>query len=94
MSERAGSGCHERAGTKARPAALAHLSGLMQAPDFQPFLKLWLEIAARAGRGEAPYPEIAREIGRRFLDWGAGLLAVADEQDRAGEAAVRAEAQS
>lgn len=36
---------------------------------FWPYMRLWLEIAARAGAGEAPYSDAARTIASGFLDW-------------------------
>ncbi|MEL6388367.1 MAG: TetR/AcrR family transcriptional regulator [Pseudomonadota bacterium] len=34
-----------------------------------PYIVLWLELAGRAARHEAPYADIARTIGERFLVW-------------------------
>lgn len=36
---------------------------------FWPYVRLWLEIAVRAGAGEAPYRDAARVIASGFLGW-------------------------
>lgn len=36
---------------------------------FWPYMRLWLEIAARSAAGEAPYRDAARAIASGFLDW-------------------------
>ncbi len=48
---------------------LAEGAALTQSDDFAPFMRLSLEIAVRAGRGEAPYTEVARLIITGFQDW-------------------------
>ncbi len=49
-----------------------------------PFMRLWLEMAARAGQGDALYREIGGQIGRGFLAWGSAQL---DSEDPARDAA-------
>lgn len=36
---------------------------------FWPYMRLWLEIAARAAAGEAPYGDAAKAIASGFLSW-------------------------
>ena len=36
---------------------------------FWPYMRLWLEIAARAGAGEVLYRDAARVIASGFLSW-------------------------
>jgi hypothetical protein len=62
------------------------LSAQVQAPESWPFLQLWLEIAARAGRGDAEVQAVAARIGQGFLDWVAGQLSAPDEAARAAAA--------
>ena len=51
---------------------------------FWPFMRLWLEMAAKAAQGDALYREIGGQIGRGFLAWGAAQL---DSEDRERDAA-------
>ena len=39
-----------------------------------PYMRLWLEMAARAAQGDALYWAIGGQIGRGFLAWGAAQL--------------------
>jgi AcrR family transcriptional regulator len=55
-----------------------------------PIMTLWLEIAARAARGEAPYTEIAPAIAAGFLDWVKQQLDAPDEAVDAQALAVLA----
>jgi AcrR family transcriptional regulator len=57
---------------------LERLLAQVQAPESWPFLQLWLEIAARAGRGDAEFQVVAARIGQGFLDWVAGQLVAPD----------------
>ena len=43
--------------------------GLLRTPAVRPYLRLWLEILARALRGEAAFEGIAAGIMDRFLAW-------------------------
>ena len=65
---------------------LERLAAQVQTPESWPFLQLWLEIAARAGRGEAEVQAVAARIGQGFLDWVAGQLDVADHVARTAAA--------
>lgn len=56
-----------------------------------PFMRLWLEMAARAGQGDALYREIGEQIGRGFLAWGAAQLDSADRDRDAARLLVTVE---
>jgi AcrR family transcriptional regulator len=62
--------------TPRRPFAvlLPEVWAAIRAPALQPCMRLWLEVAARAGRGEAPHAAIAGEIADHFADWAAARL--------------------
>ena len=63
-------------------ALLPHLAGMLNDPTIQPYLRLWLELAALSAREEA-YQRIARQIGDRFYEWLAEALQVETEEERA-----------
>jgi AcrR family transcriptional regulator len=54
------------------------LLAIVLAEDVWPFMRLWLEIAARAARGHALYRPLGEQIGRGFLAWAQGQLRSAD----------------
>jgi AcrR family transcriptional regulator len=66
-------------------ALVRHLAPFILDPAQGPVMKLWLEIAARAARGEQPYAGIAPMIAGRFLEWVTRQLD-APEDVRDGEA--------
>lgn len=78
------------AGVVPRPfnALLAEVWDVVRTPALQPFMRLWLELAARAARGQAPHRVIAGRIADRFLAWAAERLQVTCEADRASQAAL------
>lgn len=39
------------------------------ASEFAPFLRIWTEVVARGGRGEAPYKAISQLIVERWVVW-------------------------
>jgi AcrR family transcriptional regulator len=52
------------------PAALRdHLAPLMQDAAVWPYMRLWLDMAARAAQGDASVRTVGAGIGRSFLDW-------------------------
>jgi AcrR family transcriptional regulator len=55
-------------------ALVDHLAPFILHTDQAPVMTLWLEIAGRAARGEAPYSAIAPSIAAGFLDWIRGQL--------------------
>lgn len=48
---------------------VGHTANAMMTAKGRPFLQLWLEIAARAGRGDPAYKDIAVTIGEFWNDW-------------------------
>lgn len=52
-------------------------------PALWPYLCLWLEIVARAGRGDAFWIDRGRAIGAGFHDWITAQLDTPDPADRA-----------
>ena len=58
------------------PVLLRRLRSALGAPALGRYMQLWLEIAARAARGEAPYPTIGTAIGDAFLGWAEARLAI------------------
>jgi AcrR family transcriptional regulator len=70
------------------PALLAECAAAFHRPDFQPFMWLWLEIAAAAARGQEPHRAIAGRIADGFLAWGEARLEEADPAQRAAQAAL------
>ena len=35
----------------------------------RPYMRLWIEVVAAAARGEAPFPQLARQIADGFIAW-------------------------
>jgi AcrR family transcriptional regulator len=68
-------------------ALLARIGAAVRRPAIKPFMQLWLEIAAAAGRGEQPYLAVAGQIADGFLAWIDARLRVDDGTDRAMAAA-------
>jgi AcrR family transcriptional regulator len=48
---------------------VGHAAAVMGTPKGRPFVKLWLEIAARAGRGDPAFTAVAETIGETWNDW-------------------------
>ncbi len=69
-----------------RAAVTAELFGLMTGADMWPYVRLWLEVAALAAKGDALCARIGEAIGRGYLAWGRDRLA-APEAERDTEAA-------
>jgi AcrR family transcriptional regulator len=62
------------------------LAAQLRDPALWPYMRLWLDMAARAAHGDALYARIGESIGRGFLAWAGDQLACA-AADRAGLAA-------
>lgn len=57
------------------PAVLRReLWAILSAPEVWPYMCVWMEVAALAGRDPATYGAIGDAIGRGFLAWGEALL--------------------
>jgi AcrR family transcriptional regulator len=65
----------------------ASIWAVVRADELQPYMRLWLDIAARAARDEPPFRTVGERIARGFLAWGAAQLKVANERERAAQAA-------
>jgi AcrR family transcriptional regulator len=70
-----------------RAALLSHLAAQMDAPELAPFVRLWLDIAARAARGETPFTTVGETIARSFLAWSESRLLAPADVDMATESA-------
>jgi AcrR family transcriptional regulator len=46
------------------------LAALLFEDALWPYMRIWLQVAARAGMGDAFYRGVGEQIGRGFLDWG------------------------
>lgn len=68
-------------------ALLARVAPLLRDAAAAPFMRLWLELAARGAAGDDQSRAIGAAIGRGFLDWIAQHLAPARPDDAEGEAA-------
>ena len=55
---------------------------VVKMPRFKPYMRLWLEVAAAAARGDVTYRRIAGAIASGFIAWGAGRLDGADDSER------------
>jgi AcrR family transcriptional regulator len=70
------------------PALLAHVWAAVQGDALRPYLRLWLDVAARAARGEEPYRAVGGRIADGFLAWASARLAVQHEEERQPTAAL------
>lgn len=52
-----------------------------------PYLRLWLQIAARAAQGDAFFKAVGGQIGRGFVDWIAAQIVADDDTKRLQHAA-------
>lgn len=70
------------------PILLGDVWTIFRAPSFQPYLKLWLEVAANAAGGTEPFSTIGGTIADNFIAWAARRLDIADADKRFGAAAL------
>lgn len=70
----------------AKPALHARLDAVVLSDEIWPFLRLWLDLAARAARGDAAYAPVAQQLGRGFHAWIDSQLATTDPAVRRQEA--------
>ncbi len=75
-----------------RPAGqlARELPALMTGEALWPYMRLWLEIAARAAAGDATCRTVGEAIGRGFLDWIGARIETTDDK-RAQQAALLAQ---
>jgi AcrR family transcriptional regulator len=70
------------------PDLLAGVWTAVRGAELQRYMRLWLDLAARAAYGHEPYRGIAGRIADGFLAWAAARLAVEREEERAPLAAL------
>lgn len=76
-------------GERLSPAALtARAARIVIAPAFLPYMRLWLEVVAAAGRNEAPFAQISQAVAHGFLEWIEQRLQPIDGRCAAGQAAA------
>lgn len=77
-------------GAERRPLGqlLTDVAAVVRAPAVQPFMRLWLELAAQAARGAQPYGHIAAAIAAGFITWIEQRLDGSSDPDRASKAAL------
>jgi AcrR family transcriptional regulator len=63
------------------------LATALMADDVWPYMKLWLEIASGAARGDGFCQQVGVQLGQGFLMWGAAQLEC-DEAERPQQAAL------
>lgn len=66
---------------------IPYLTVLINNPTIQPYLRLWLELAALAANHQEPFRTVARQISDSFLQWIETTLVVDHETHRAPVAA-------
>jgi len=65
------------------PALEAELLSLTASPDLAPYMRLWIDVAARAARGDPLLRAVGEQVARGFLAWIAARLAIPDPAERA-----------
>lgn len=72
---------------KTEAAALAEIVALLRTPTFRPYLRVWLDIVATAGWGDADHEAATRRILVGQIDWIATRLpeTTAEPRQRAKE---------
>ncbi|MBX9796467.1 TetR/AcrR family transcriptional regulator [Sphingomonas sp.] len=80
------------AGAAPRPAGqlARELPQLMMGEELWPYMRLWLEIAARAAAGDATCRAVGEAIAGGFLDWVGARIETTDDK-RAQQAALLAQ---
>jgi AcrR family transcriptional regulator len=68
-------------------ALRTRLAGVLLDDAVWPYMRLWLEIASLAARGDPVFRSVGEAIGRGFLAWGAAQLDSPSAQARAVDAA-------
>jgi AcrR family transcriptional regulator len=76
-------------GERLAPLALLERAGaLVTRAEIRPYMRLWVQMIAAAGRGEAPFPAIAEAMLAGFLAWVEAHLAIDEAADRQAVAAM------
>lgn len=77
----------QRTEKKLRKDALhAQLDAVVLSDEIWPFLRLWLDLAARAARQEPAFVQVGQALGRGFHQWIDSQLATSDPDLRRKEA--------
>jgi AcrR family transcriptional regulator len=61
---------------------------VFRAPAARPFVRVYLELCIAAAHGEQPHGKVAAGIARASLGWVGSMLEVAEEAERAPQAAL------
>ncbi|WP_235889327.1 hypothetical protein [Glacieibacterium frigidum] len=65
------------------PQALEiELLSITASPDLAPYMRLWIDVAARAARGDPLLRAVGEQVARGFLGWIAERLAIPDPAER------------
>ena len=63
------------------------LAGIVFEDALWPYMRIWLDVAARAAMGDPFYRAVGEQIGRGFLEWGKAQLQSDNEAQRDIDAA-------
>ena len=63
------------------------LLDIVLSDEMWPSMRLWMEIASHAARGDSFYRSLGENIGRGFLAWGTGQIKSATAEQREKDAA-------
>ena len=72
---------------QAVPLVLGRLAAIARGPDLRPYMRIWLELATLAARGQEPFLGVAGHIADYFVGWVATRLDVDGDTERHVEAA-------
>lgn len=66
-----------------RDALIPRLSSWLRGPEFKPYIRIWLELAALGAEADPTQKEIGRRLGEYFHQWLGRMLGASDsEEDR------------
>jgi AcrR family transcriptional regulator len=69
-------------------ACLERTMRLLGNAQFDPYMRLFLQIASASAQGDTVYAGIGERLGRGYFEWAKAQLASADEGARCREAAI------
>jgi len=78
---------HTAAGPLPVDALRRKLAGIVFEDALWPYMRIWLDVAARAAMGDPFYRAVGEQIGRGFLEWGKAQLQSDSEAQRDIDAA-------
>lgn len=73
---------------RAADQVLRNAAGFLSSPEVLPFMRVWADVSARGGRGEAPFAEIAQGSVQGSLAWLEAQLDLDDARERRRVAAA------